>query len=236
MGGYSPDTTEYSGKAYGFKVVGFDFSEGGMVPAPDGLNGADETANAEPPAPSDTKEGARQPVRVSFSESPEPARRKKKAQSVRRKAVKLPSREYTEIKDTATYKMLKGIGRFKAGSVVTVLLIIVCVVLGLACVMRYAAIFDLSKHTRQIEKENAKTRNRLTVEESSVDIGDNVSVDSIAARLGMIRPGAESGIVVPLTGTDVTRVYLSAEEDAEDDEEKGFYQSLLSFLGQSLFD
>ena len=102
--------------------------------------------------------------------------------------------------------------------------------------MRYAAIFDLSKHTRQIEKENAKTRNRLTVEESSVDIGDNVSVDSIAARLGMIRPGAESGIVVPLTGTDVTRVYLSAEEDAEDDEEKGFYQSLLSFLGQSLFD
>ena len=236
MGDYATDKMEYSGSVGGFRVVGFDFSDGEMVLNPNERFDGNETANAEPPAPSDTKEGARQPVRVSFSESPEPARRKKKAQSVRRKAVKLPSREYTEIKDTATYKMLKGIGRFKAGSVVTVLLIIVCVVLGLACVMRYAAIFDLSKHTRQIEKENAKTRNRLTVEESSVDIGDNVSVDSIAARLGMIRPGAESGIVVPLTGTDVTRVYLSAEEDAEDDEEKGFYQSLLSFLGRSLFD
>ncbi len=233
MGGYSSDTTEYSGKAYGFKVVGFDYSEGVMVPAPDGLNGADETANAENPAPS-APEQNRAPLKISFSEKNEPVRRaKKKPAPVFQRAVRLPSREYTEIKDTATYKTLKGIGRFRAGSVVTVFLIIVCVVLGLACVMRYAAIFDLSKHTRQIEKENAKTRNRLTVEESSVDIGENVSVDSIAAKLGMVRPGADSGIVVPLAGTDVTRVYLSAEEDGENEEEKGFYQSLLSFLGRN---
>lgn len=148
----------------------------------------------------------------------------------------IPGREFTVIEDTSTYRILKGIGRFRAGSVFTVLAVVVCVVLGIACVMRYAAIFDLTKHTRAIEKENTKQRNKLAVESGSVSAGETVSVDIVAASLGMVRPSEENVIKIPLTESNVTRVYLTDDEAASDEEDKGFYRSLLAFLGRTSFD
>ena len=259
MGGYSPNSTEYTGKVGGFKVVGFDFSDGGMVVDPNG--GFDRPYIEE----QDEEPRRQRPIEVvTFEMEDEPEvidQKQKQGKTVRRadaidqkskaaaeekpreakpakvkKTRELPKREFTAVEDTSTYKLLKGIGHFKLGSIVTVIVIVTCVVLGIVCVMRYASIFDLTRHTRQIEKENAKQRNKITVESSSVDTGDSLSVDSIAAKLGMVRPSEESIITIPLSGSDVTRVYLAADEAEPDDEEQGFYQNLLSFLGRTRFD
>ena len=145
-------------------------------------------------------------------------------------------KKYTVIENTATYKLFKGIGHFKAGSIVTVIVIVACVALGFACVMRYASVFDLTRHTRALEKENEKLRNKISVEADSLEIGETAGADSIAAKLGMVRPSGESVISIPVRDGDVTRVYLAADETGEDEADGGFYRSLLVFLGRVNYD
>ena len=145
-------------------------------------------------------------------------------------------REYTEVKDTATYRLVKGIGHFRAESVLTVIVIVACVVLGFACVVRYASIFDLTRHTRILQNENNKLRNKLIVEENSLELGEVTSPESIAAKLGMVVPSTDSVISIPASKGDVTRVYLADDEVSEDEADKGFYQSLLTFLGRIRYD
>ena len=136
------------------------------------------------------------------------------------------------VEDTATFRLLKNVGHFKAGAIFTVLVIICSILLGLVAVARYASIFDITRHTRILENENAKALSKLSSEKTNAGIREEESVESIAARLGMVRPAASSVIEVELAGGEVTRVFLSSEEAAVKSEDSGFYQSLMRFLGR----
>ncbi len=167
-------------------------------------------------------------TRVVFGESADTERTAEGAVSL----PELPERKFVSVSDTATYKLFKNVSRFRVGSVFTVLIVIACVVLGLVCVIRYASIFDLTRHTRILENQNAKDRNKLAYELSNVETGETASVDSIAAKLGMVRPSDETSIRIPLSGGDVTRVFLGSEETPQEGDGDGFYESLWRFLGR----
>ena len=115
---------------------------------------------------------------------------------------------------------------------VSCVLLIGCIVLGALCIVRYASIFDLTRHTRNLVRENTKARNQLVIDTFSAEGEAENSAESVAARLGMVRPSEDSKVSIELSGGDVTRVFLEPEERADSEAEEGFYESLMAFLGR----
>ena len=143
-----------------------------------------------------------------------------------------PERTFTTVEETETYKTLQNVKKVRSSMLVSCVLLIGCIVLGALCIVRYASIFDLTRHTRNLVRENTKARNQLVIDTFSAEGEAENSAESVAARLGMVRPSEESKVSIELSGGDVTRVFLEPEERADSEAEEGFYESLMAFLGR----
>ena len=80
--------------------------------------------------------------------------------------------------------------------------------------------------------ENTKARNQLVIDTFGAEGEAAGNVESVAAKLGMVRPSEDSKVSIELSGSDVTRVFLEPEEKADTEADAGFYESLMAFLGR----
>ena len=143
-----------------------------------------------------------------------------------------PERTFTTVEETETYKALQNVKKVRSSMLVSCVLLIGCIVLGALCIVRYASIFDLTRHTRNLVRENTKARNQLVIDTFGAEGEAAGNVESVAAKLGMVRPSEDSKVSIELSGSDVTRVFLEPEEKADTEADAGFYESLMAFLGR----
>jgi len=142
-----------------------------------------------------------------------------------------PQRTVRLISDTETYRMIRESRRQKLSAAVSGALLLAFIVLGVACIMRYASIFDMTRNTRLLVSANTKAENQLILDEHDREETEAADVDGIAARLGMVRASGRNAVEIDLSGGDFTSVYSGAEEEAAGSD-AGFLEGLRDFLGR----
>ena len=142
-----------------------------------------------------------------------------------------PERTVRLISDTETYRMIQESKKQKLSAAVSGALLLAFIVLGVACIMRYASIFDLTRNTRLLEKANTKAGNQLILDEHNREENESADVESVAARLGMVRATQKNAVEIDLSSSDFTSVYSGAEDEAAGSD-SGFLEGLREFLGR----
>ena len=97
--------------------------------------------------------------------------------------------------------------------------------------MRYASIFDLTRNTRLLVSANTKAENQLILDEHEREENETADVESIAARLGMVRATERNTVEIDLGSGAFTSVYSEAEDEATESG-SGFLNGLKTFLGR----
>ena len=142
-----------------------------------------------------------------------------------------PQRTVRLISDTETYRMIRESRAQKLSAAVSGALLFAFIVLGVLCVMRYASIFDLTRNTRLLVSANTKAENQLILDEHEREENETADVESIAARLGMVRATERNTVEIDLGSGAFTSVYSEAEDEATESG-SGFLNGLKTFLGR----
>lgn len=142
-----------------------------------------------------------------------------------------PLRTVRLISDTETYRMIRESRAQKLSAAVSGALLFVFIILGVLCVMRYASIFDLTRNTRLLVSANTKAENQLILDEHEREENETADVESIAARLGMVRATERNTVEIDLGSGAFTSVYSEAEDEATESG-SGFLNGLKTFLGR----
>ena len=142
-----------------------------------------------------------------------------------------PQRTVRLISDTETYRMIRESRAQKLSAAVSGALLFAFIILGVLCVMRYASIFDLTRNTRLLVSANTKAENQLILDEHEREENETADVESIAARLGMVRATERNTVEIDLGSGAFTSVYSEAEDEATESG-SGFLNGLKTFLGR----